>query len=145
MKVRDILKTKDNRLVSIAPEKTIQEAMSRIVERKIGDLLVMKNDTLIGILSERDILKNLAGHGAAILKEPVEKYMTRKLIIGIPDDDVDSVMAYMTNNRIRHVPILESQKVIGLISIGDIVKFQVQNLKVENRYLVDYITGKYPA
>jgi len=145
MKVRDILRNKGGNVEWIEPGKTVGEAMKKITEKKIGDLLVMKNDSLVGIISERDILNLLARHGTDILNETTEKHMTTKLIIGIPDDEVDSVMAFMTNNRIRHLPILEDKKVIGIVSIGDIVKAQVHNLKVENRYLVDYITGKYPG
>jgi CBS domain-containing protein len=145
MKVRDILKRKTALLETIAPDQTLRETIDKIVAKGIGDLLVMKDDFPVGIITERDIIRIMAAHGEKALARPVEEFMTRRLIIGIPDDDLDTVMAYMTNNRFRHLPIMDGRKLAGIISIGDIVKAQVHNLKIENRYLLDYITGKYPG
>lgn len=145
MKIRDILKSKGNHCESIEPDRTIREAMNRIAAKKIGSLLVMKDDLPVGIVSERDIFSIMARHGDEAFSRPVEEFMTGNIIIGVPDDDIEAAMAYMTNNRFRHLPIMEGQKVVGLVSIGDIVKAQARNLKFENRYLTDYITGKYPG
>ena len=145
MKVRDILKNKDAHLETIAPDKTIRDVINKIVARKIGDLLVMDNDQPVGIITERDVIRILGEHGVDGLDGKVEDHMTKKLIIGFPDDEIDAVMAFMTINRFRHLPIMEKKKLIGIISIGDIVATRVHNLKVENRFLTDYIAGKYPG
>ena len=94
---------------------------------------------------ERDIFRLMATHGESAFSRPVKDFMTENLVVCVPDDDIDTAMACMTNNRFRHLPIVENKKVVGIISIGDVVKAQVHNLKVENHYLIDYITGKYPG
>ena len=145
MKVRDILKSKGSGFESISPDQSIKDAISKLLDKKIGSLLVMKSNDLVGIITDRDIFWKMSREGDKALKDKVADLMTTKLIVGVPDDDIEVAMAYMTNNRFRHLPILDGSKVVGVISIGDIVKTQVHNLKVENRYLMDYITGKYPA
>ena len=145
MKIRDILKAKGSDFESIAPDETLKTAIDKLMEKKVGSLLVMKNDDLVGIITDRDVFWKMTREGDKALAGKVENYMTSKLIIGLPDDDISTAMAYMTNNRFRHLPIMENKKVVGIVSIGDIVKVQVHNLQVENRFLTDYITGKYPA
>jgi len=145
MKISEVLKAKGETIESIGPDNSIREAMDKIVDRKIGSLLVMKDDIAVGIISERDIFRLMATHGEAAFSKPVREFMTENLVVCVPDDDIDMAMARMTNNRFRHLPIVENRKLVGIISIGDIVKTQVHNLKVENRYLIDYITGKYPG
>ena len=145
MKIRDILKVKGSDVESIEPTLTIREALNRINDKKVGALLVYKDEELVGIITERDILRLMATKGEAAFSDPVEKIMTKKLIIGLPDDDLDTAIAYITNNRFRHLPIMENKKLCGIISIGDIVKALAHNLKIENRYLMDYISGKYPG
>lgn len=145
MKVRDILETKGRQCETIGPDKTVKEAMEKIAQKKIGALLVMDNESLLGIITERDIFRLVASRNEAAFDKPVREYMSTNLIVGLPDDDIDVIMAYMTNNRFRHVPILENGKLAGIISIGDIVKAEVDDLKVENRYLNEYISGKYPG
>ncbi|MEW5925383.1 MAG: CBS domain-containing protein [Candidatus Zixiibacteriota bacterium] len=145
MKVRDILITKGSEFESISPEQSVKEAITKLLEKKIGSLLVVRNNELLGIVTDRDLFWRMSREGDKALNGKVADIMTTKLIVGLPDDDIDIAMAYMTNNRFRHLPILDGSRVVGIISIGDIVKTQVQDLKVENRYLMDYITGKYPA
>jgi len=145
MKVRDILKAKGEGFESIEPMRTIRDAMHKISEKKIGALLVMQDENPVGIITERDIFRLMVTQGEGAFSKSVKEIMTENLIIGLPDDNVDAAMAYMTNNRFRHLPIMEGQKLIGIISIGDIVKAKVDNLQVENHYLKDYIAGKYPA
>jgi len=145
MKIQDILKSKGSHVECIESHNTVREALARIVARKIGALLVVEDDTAVGIITERDILRLVAVCEKEPLSGQVKDFMTRNLVIGLPDDDLDTAMACMTINRFRHLPIIEGQKVIGIVSIGDIVKAQVHNLKTENRYLFDYITGKYPG
>ncbi len=145
MKVKDILKIKGSQCECIKPNQTIKEAVNLIINKKIGALPVMENENIIGIITERDILRLLAGQNASAFEKPVREFMTKNLVVGVPDDDIDVAMAYMTNNRFRHLPIIDDSRLVGIISIGDVVKAEVSNLKVENRYLTDYITGKYPG
>ena len=145
MTVRDLLKGKGPAYEWTGPKITIKEAMRKINEKKIGSLLVMENDELIGIISERDMFRTLLAKGTTGFDATVGDVMTTDVVIGILDDNVDDVGSLMTNNRFRHLPIMEGKKVVGIISIGDVVKTQAHNLSIENRYLKDYISGKYPA
>jgi CBS domain-containing protein len=144
MKIRDILDAKNSGIVSIEPNRTVKEAMNKIVEYKIGALPVMDGDALQGIITERDIFNVVHNHGEEGLRESVKKAMTSDIIIGLPDDDIDEVSSLLTQNRFRHLPIMENKKLIGIISIGDLVKAHSNNLTVENRHLKDYISGDYP-
>jgi len=145
MKVRELLKAKGDYTETIEGEKTVKQAMDRMVDKKIGALPVFEKEELAGIITERDILRLMHKSGAGALLFKVREVMTRKLVVGILEDDIEMVQAIMTNNRFRHLPIMDGKKMVGIISIGDIVKSHVKNLQIENRYLIDYITGKYPA
>lgn len=147
MKLKDILKSQGERqIISIEPNSSVREAMQLIIKKKIGALLVQENkQKLIGIITERDILWHINDIGETVFDKTVEDIMTRKVIVGIPEDDIEVAEKFMTFNRFRHLPVVEGDKVVGLISIGDLVKSQLGSLKVENRYLSDYIAGKYPA
>jgi CBS domain-containing protein len=136
----------ERKILSIGPTAEIREALEIIVKHKIGALLVYeKGEKLKGIITERDILWRMHKEGQQALDRKVEDVMTEKVIVGIPDDDIKVAESFMTVNRFRHLPVMDGEKVIGLISIGDLVKSEISNLKVENRYLKDYITGKYPG
>ena len=145
MKVRDILKAKGNAFEQIAPEASLKEAMDKIVMKRIGSLLVMEDNRLQGIITERDLFWRLHRDGDRALNLKVREAMTDNVVIGLPDDDIESVEALMTRNRFRHLPIMDGIEVIGIISIGDIIKILASNLEIENRYLKDYIVGRYPA
>jgi CBS domain-containing protein len=145
MKLGDILNTKSSEIITISPNNTIKQAMDKIVEKKIGALLVMNGDIVVGIITERDIFRQIHQKGEKAFSAAVRDIMTQNLVVGVPDDDVDLAMAMMTNNRFRHLPVMDAKKLVGLISIGDLVKVQVKDIQIENRYLMDYITGKYPA
>ncbi len=145
MKVRELLKTKSQDTETIEPDKSIKEAMDIIVAKRIGALPVLDKGELVGIITERDIFRLLHKNGAGAFTFKVGDVMTRKLVVGILEDDIEMVQAVMTNNRFRHLPIMDGRKMVGILSIGDIVKSHVKNLQIENRYLIDYITGKYPG
>ncbi len=145
-KVRDLLKEKDSKVICISQDRTIYEAIKTLMKHNIGAVLVLdKEERLIGIFTERDILKETVRRNDHIKRTRVRDVMTTDLIIGLPDDDVNYLMGIMTENKIRHIPILEDGKVCGIISIGDLVKTQLHDARYENRYLKDYIMGKYPA
>ena len=141
MKVRDILQHKGTDVHTIGPDATIQHVMETLIEHRIGSLVVC-NDTgnVLGIITERDVLRECTQHGEQVRSTRVREIMTTKLIVGALDDDIQYVMGIMTHNRVRHLPIVVGTRLIGLISIGDVVKAQLEETEFENRYLREYIS-----
>ncbi|WP_024514278.1 CBS domain-containing protein [Bradyrhizobium sp. Tv2a-2] len=139
MTVRAILDTKGHHILSVEPEAKLSTAVKILGERKIGAVLVMSNCGVEGILSERDIVRVLAERGASVLDGPVSEVMTRKVVSCRQSDTVSAIMEMMTNGKFRHLPVLEGDRVVGLISIGDIVKWRVQEYENEQEALRQYI------
>ena len=139
MTVRTILDTKGHQIQSIEPEAKLAAAIKILSERKIGAVLVMSNGRIEGILSERDIVRVLGERGAAVLEEPVSAVMTPKVVSCRQADTVAAIMEMMTLGKFRHLPVVEEGKVVGLISIGDIVKWRVMEFEAEQEALRDYI------
>ena len=140
MTVKDILRTKGINVVTIQPDVTVRRAMQTMVTHHIGSLMVTDGQgKVVGIITERDILRECAARSEQVQTTTVQQVMTQDLIIGVPDDEVSYVMGIMTQNRIRHLPILNGEHLEGLISIGDVVKAQLEETEVENRYLREYI------
>ncbi|WP_407169750.1 CBS domain-containing protein [Bradyrhizobium sp. ORS 111] len=139
MTVRSILDAKGHQIVSVEPGAKLAAAIKLLGERKIGAVLVMDQDRVEGILSERDIVRVLGQRGAAVLDEPVSAVMTKKVVSCRETDTVSGIMEMMTTGKFRHLPVLEGGKVVGLISIGDIVKRRVQEYEHEQEALRDYI------
>jgi CBS domain-containing protein len=147
MRVSDVLKVKGSGVNTITFHSTIRQALQNITENKVGSLVVVdESQCPIGIITERDIVRLVYEKGVSDWQKiAVNEVMTKNIIVGFPDDDVEYIMQLMTSNRIRHVPILKDNKLAGIISIGDVVKSLLKDVKAENRYLSDYISGKYPA
>ena len=149
MKVRDILAAKGSKVITVEQDKSVYDAMVTFAAHKVGSLLVLDNKGgIVGILAARDVLMETLRACTKIKETKVKEIMTQKIIIGNPEDDLKYVETIMTENRIRHLPIVENKKLTGIISIGDIIKAQLteyEGYEVENRYLKDYIIGKYPA
>jgi len=139
MTVRAILDTKGHHILSVEPEAKLSAAVKILGERKIGAVLVMNNGGVEGILSERDIVRVLGERGASALDGPVSEVMTRKVVSCRQSDTVSAIMEMMTNGKFRHLPVLEGDCVVGLISIGDIVKWRVQEYENEQEALQQYI------
>jgi CBS domain-containing protein len=140
MTVRAILDTKGHQVESIQPGAKLSAAVKTLGEKKIGAVLVLNIAGHIeGILSERDIVRVLGERGAAVLDEPVSNVMTRKVVSCRQSDTVSGIMEMMTLGKFRHLPVVEDSKVVGLISIGDIVKWRVQEYEREQEALRDYI------
>jgi CBS domain-containing protein len=139
MTVRAILDTKGHNILSVEPEAQLSAAVKILGERKIGAVLIMNRGRIEGILSERDIVRVLAERGAAVLDEPVTNVMTRKVVSCRQNDTVAAIMEIMTLGKFRHLPVLEGERVVGLISIGDIVKWRVQEYENEQEALRQYI------
>ncbi|MEW6115711.1 MAG: CBS domain-containing protein [Nitrospirota bacterium] len=138
MKVKDVLKDKGLEVIAIDSSATVDSAIRKMVERNIGALLIMEDGKLVGMFTERDVLKGLADHGS-INKLAVKDVMIKNICVVEPDDDLEYVMTIMTKKRIRHLPVIEQGKMVGLISIRDAVKYHVGNLEAEVRYLKDYM------
>lgn len=142
MKVRDILKNKGPEVFTIGEEKLLRDAVDILARNNIGVLIVISSEGKIdGIISERDILKACSNNPDNFLNLQVKDFMTKKLLIAEPDDEIDYVQKIMTENRIRHLPVLNNKILVGLISIGDVVKAQLSDKMYENKYLLDYISG----
>ena len=139
MTVRAILDTKGHQIESVEPDARLSAAIKTLAERKIGAVLVMTQDRIEGVLSERDIVRVLGERGAAVLDEPVSAVMTRKVVSCKQADTVAAIMEMMTSGKFRHLPVVEGDTVVGLISIGDIVKWRVGEYEAEQEALREYI------
>ena len=140
MIVKSILATKGGGVVSIEPTATLEAAVHKLAEHRIGALLVFGPDRrVIGILSERDVVRVLAERGASVLGEPLSMVMTRKVITCGQSDTVGAIMELMTTGKFRHVPVVEQDRVVGVISIGDVVKYRLREIEDESTALRDYI------
>lgn len=146
MKLQDILGHKGRTVYHIDSQATLAAAARTLVEHKVGSLMVFpegdtKGERLAGIITERDILFSCAADNLPLDTTRVADIMTTELITGLPDDAVEAVMGLMTAKRIRHLPVLSDGKLVGIVSIGDIVKAQHGRLAMENRFMKDYIRG----
>jgi CBS domain-containing protein len=139
MTVRSILDSKGHQVLSVEPDAKLAAAVKILGEKKIGAVLVMSQGRIEGILSERDIVRVLSEHGAHVLEEPVNGVMTRKVVSCRQSDTVAGIMEMMTLGKFRHLPVVEDGKVVGLISIGDIVKRRVREYETEQEALQNYI------
>ena len=145
MKVKKILLTKDGDIITIEKTDNIINAMKKLIEKKISCLPVIENDNLIGIISDKDIFKAVYEHQDSFATYKVSDFMSSKLIVGVEDDDIEYISKLMTKNKIRHIPIVNKKTLVGLISIGDVVKSRESDMAFENRYLHIYIDGTYPG
>ncbi len=146
MKVKDILATKGSRVVTIEKSTKVFDAMSIFSSNRVGSLLVVdKDDAILGIIAAKDVLMAVVKHYDTIKEITVETIMTTDLIVCSEDDDIEYVQTAMTENRIRHIPVLAGKELKGIISIGDVVKSQMKEMHVENKYLKDYMADKYPG
>jgi CBS domain-containing protein len=139
MTVRSILDSKGHQVLSVEPDAKLAAAVKILGEKKIGAVLVMSQGRIEGILSERDIVRVLSERGAHVLEEPVNGVMTRKVVSCRQSDTVAGIMEMMTLGKFRHLPVVEDGKVVGLISIGDIVKRRVHEYETEQEALQNYI------
>lgn len=144
-KVADILEKKGRSIFHVSPDETVFEAIRLMSEHYIGALLVMQGSQLVGIMTERDYARKVILQGRASRETAVREIMTPRVLYVSPDDSVDGCMALMTDKRIRHLPVLVDGRVVGLVSIGDVVKARIENLTYSVSFLENYIMGTYPA
>jgi CBS domain-containing protein len=140
MNVEQLLSGKGHDVISMQPHRTLSEAIRTLSEKRIGAVVVMGADgALVGILSERDIIRALGELGAGALESAVSRSMTSKVVTCRPQTSVDELMEIMTTGRFRHVPVVENGRVTGLVSIGDVVKHRVAAIEAESQAMRDYI------
>ncbi|MFV0495990.1 CBS domain-containing protein [Mycobacterium sp.] len=140
MRIADVLRGKGAAVVTINPEATVGELLAGLAEQNIGAMVVVGAEGVAGIVSERDVVRQLHTHGASVLSRPVSKIMTSVVTTCVKSDTVDSISVLMTQNRVRHVPVLDDGKLIGIVSIGDVVKTRMGELEAEQQQLHSYIT-----
>ncbi len=140
MYVSALLANKGADVVTARPDTTIGDAVSLLAEKKIGVLVISSDGTSIdGILSERDIVRGLADQGSRISTTPASELMSRSVVTCAPTDTISSLMVLMTERRIRHLPVIESGALIGIVSIGDIVKHRIAEIESEAEALRQYV------
>jgi len=140
MIVKNILLGRRGNVVTIEPTADLAAAVKRLAERRIGALVILGADhRIVGILSERDIVRAFAERGPAALHEPVGQVMTRDVKTCSEDDTIESLMGRMTTGRFRHMPVVEQGKLVGIVSVGDVVKNRVEEMEREAAALRDYI------
>ena len=137
----EILDQKGHDVLEIEGDATVFEAVKRMVEANVGSLLVTNEGEVVGIVTERDYLRRVALEGRTDKETPVREIMSAPLIVVTPQTTVDECMALMTDRRIRHVPVVDEGQVVGIVSIGDMVKFKSKQQSFEIQYLTDYITA----
>ena len=143
MKVKELLSIKGIECFSITGDQSLFDAAKQMTECNIGALLVMDRGSLVGIVTERDIVKNVSAEKVLCKDAKIKDVMSRNLLVVKPGDDLDYVMAIMIQNNIRHTPVIEESGLVGLLSMRDVVRVLVKNLKAENHYLKDMIGGKF--
>ena len=139
MTIAAILQTKGNEVLTVDCATKVRDAVNLLAERKIGALPVLRAGQVAGIMSERDIIYCLKSDGAAVLDWPVEKIMTAPAISVAPTADILGALSLMTRRRIRHLPVVEGEALIGLVSIGDLVKFRMDRIEAEAEAMLNYI------
>ena len=141
MLVAEILKSKGGDVFSVAPDITLSDACAELDSRRVGALIVCDGDRVVGVISERDVVKAVAADGAAGLARHVSAYMTRDVVFAEPGETVAILMGRMTDRRIRHLPVLKDNRLSGVISIGDVVKCQIAEATHEAESLRTYIAA----
>jgi predicted transcriptional regulator len=144
-KIVSILNNKDDHIWSVGPDETVYDAIALMADKRIGALLVVSERKLIGIISERDYARKIILRGRSSRDTPVREIMTSSLITVTPDHTVDECMRLVTEHRIRHLPVLDNDRLVGLISIGDLVNSIIEAQAQTINHLHSYITGGYPS
>jgi CBS domain-containing protein len=140
-RVSEILRGKGTDVLKIDASATVFDALKKIVDKNVGSILVTDGDEVVGIMTERDYLRKIAIHGRTSHDTFVNEIMSSPLVYVTPETTVEESMAIMTDRRIRHLPVVEDDDVVGIISIGDLVKFQSKEQSFQIQYLTEYISG----
>ncbi len=142
MKIKDISRINGRVLVTVGPNDTVKQATDKLFDHKIGALPVCEaDDKLVGIISERDILKGLHNRSKDIMDAKVKDLMTREVIVGVPEDELEEILKTMTEKGVRHLPVMGGPRVVGMLSIRDVIEERLTECHTQVRYLNDYIAG----
>jgi len=141
MLVSQILKSKGDLVFTVAPSETLASAAALLHSRRVGALVVLEAEQVVGIISERDLVRAVAQTGAAALETEVSRHMTKNVLFAEPGETVDSLMGRMTDRRIRHLPVCKAERLVGLVSIGDLVKAKISEVEAEADGLKAYIAA----
>jgi len=141
MSIESILRRKGTDVTTIAPEASIKRAADWLLAKNIGALVVTRGDAVVGLISEREIVHAFSRHGEAAGSMPVKEVMQSGVTTVSPDESVNRVMNLMTHHRVRHMPVLRGGKLVGIVSIGDVVKYRLEDLELETSVLRDVYTA----
>lgn len=141
MLVSQILKTKGDLVFTVAPTEPLSAVASLLHQRRVGALVILEADRVVGIVSERDLVRALAKDGPDALSTPVSRYMTKDVQFAEPGETVDILLERMTDRRIRHLPVCKAERLVGLVSIGDLVKAKISEVEAEADGLKAYIAA----
>jgi len=139
--IRQLLERKGSEVWSTSPDSSVYEALQLLAEKDVGALLVLQDGELVGIVSERDYARKVVLHGMTSMKTPVKEIMTEEVITVGPGITVEEAMALMTDKHIRHLPVLEGESIVGVVSIGDLVKAIIADQEFTIGQLENYISG----
>lgn len=141
MLVSQILKTKGDLVFTVAPTETVSAVAALLHARRVGALVILEAEQVVGIVSERDVTRAVASDGAEALTTPVSRYMTKDVQFAEPGETVDALLGRMTDRRIRHLPVCKTERLVGLVSIGDLVKAKISEVEAEADGLKAYIAA----
>jgi CBS domain-containing protein len=140
-RVSDVLRGKGSNVCTIDPDAPVSELLTMLVDHNIGAVVVMSGDTVVGIVSERDVVRGVHRESGALLATTVREIMSAEVVSCVPEDAVDNLMRTMTERRFRHVPVLVDGKLAGIVSIGDVVKVRIGELEDERAHLHSYLAA----
>lgn len=140
MRITDILRAKGSSVATVTPTTTVTGLLAELSVHNIGAMVVIGEAGVLGIVSERDVVRRLQRDGPDLLRRPVADIMSEVAVTCGPDDPIDDMAALMTNHRVRHVPVLDGGRLVGIVSIGDVVKHRMEELQAERQHLQAYIT-----
>jgi CBS domain-containing protein len=141
MKIADILRHKGADVVTIAPSDTVATLLASLAEHNLGALIAVDGERVVGIVSERDVVRAAARNGAGVFDQPISDLMTAEVLSCTSSDAVASIAATMTDRRIRHMPVIDDGELAGIVSIGDVVSSQIRQLEHEREHLEQYISS----
>jgi len=141
MHISDVLRSKGSVVATISPAGTVTEVLAELARHDVGALVVVDDGAVVGIVSERDVARRFHDRGPAVLDAPVSEIMTAEVLTCAPDYSIDALARTMTERRIRHIPVVVAGELVGIVSLGDVVKSRINELETDSQALHTYIAG----